>query len=673
MVDRDSKRIVRRWLGRSLVAVGGLATALAAFSSARQPAPSASAPAQTAPAPQAAPAATPDSDYGKQPVAFIGRDSVITREELGEFLVLRRGAEKVDQFVDRRIVDMACKEAGVEVTAGEIEASLAKDLKDLGGITQSMFVKQVLRRYNKTLVEWKEDVIRPKLQMSKLCQARIQVTEEDIRAAFEARYGEKIECRIIQWAKRPKKEDDDRVKAAAEAACAKMHANDQLFDELARHQEVGPLAATGGKIKPLNRHLAAYNPPFQEKKANDLIESTAFQLQPGEVSTLLEVPGCYMVVRCDRRVPADTAINPAAVREEIVNEVTERKTLAELPKVADELRKKAKPTRGMGDAATANTLTPFVPGSSHGRVVAYVYGNVPVTREDLGEFLITRYGASALELLVNKHIIDDEAKAKGVRVEPAEIETALAEKIAAYGGKKGEFDKALAENHVTPAQYREDVLRPQLLLTKMSADRVKVTDADLEAAYAAYFGEKIECRLILWPREERKIAMNEYAALRDSEQSFAEKAGRQSSPELAKNHGHLMDGDHVRLIGRHTLGNTDLERELFSLHDGEVSKLVETPEGIVVMKCDRHVPADPTVTPSAVRPKLLKEVTERKIQVEIPLLFAELRKQAEPRLLLKDPNKPIDLEAEVKHDLAEGGAAEKAGGKGRSGKAPAGN
>jgi parvulin-like peptidyl-prolyl isomerase len=658
-------------LGRSVVTVGGLATALAAFSSARQPAPSASALAQTAPAPEAAPAATPETDYAKQPVAYIGHGTVITREELGEFLVLRRGAEKANQVVDRRIVDTACKEAGVEVTAGEIEASLAKDLKDLGSITQNMFVKQVLRRYNKTLVEWKEDVIRPKLQMGKLCKARIQVTEEDIRAAFEAKYGEKIECRIIQWTKRPQKADDDRVKAGAEAACAKMHANDQLFDELARHQEVGPLAATGGKIKPLNRNLAAYNPPFREKEANDLVENTAFHLQPGELSTLLEVPGCYMVLKCDRRVPADTAINPAAVRDEIVNEVTERKTLEEIPKLLKELRAKADPKPFQGDTR-ANALAPFVPGSSRGRVVAYIYGNVPVTREDLGEYLITRYGAPALELLVNKHIIDDEAKAKGVTVAPAEIETALAEKIAAYG-TKDDFQKALRENHVTEAEYREDVLRPQLLLTKLSVDRVKVTDADLEAAYAAYFGEKIECRLILWSRDERKVAMNEYAKLRDNEKAFAERADQQSSPELARNHGHLMDGDHVRLIGRHTLGNTDLERELFSLRDGEVSKLVETPEGIVVMKCDRHVPADATVTPSAVRPKLLKEVTERKIQVEIPVLFAELRKNADPQLLIKDPNKPIDLEAEVKRDLTEGGAAAKASGRARGGKAPAGN
>src|SRR5687768_12377012 len=42
------------------------------------------------------------------------------------------------------------------------------------------------------------------------------------------------------------------------------------------------------------------------------------------------------------------------------------------------------------------------------RITAYIYGNVPITREDLGEFLIARGGHEKLELLVNKKIIEVE-------------------------------------------------------------------------------------------------------------------------------------------------------------------------------------------------------------------------------------------------------------------------
>src|SRR6266550_2358404 len=40
------------------------------------------------------------------------------------------------------------------------------------------------------------------------------------------------------------------------------------------------------------------------------------------------------------------------------------------------------------------------------RVVAYVYNTIPITREDLGEYLIARQGSDKVELLVNKRIIE---------------------------------------------------------------------------------------------------------------------------------------------------------------------------------------------------------------------------------------------------------------------------
>jgi parvulin-like peptidyl-prolyl isomerase len=654
MDDLGRKRTGRqKWLATALAA-GGLGIATIVIGSALQRAPAAAPPEQAAPAPAPAPAAPAQadtaSDYTTRPVAFIGRDTIVTREELGEFLVLRRGADKVELLINRRIIDIACREAGVEVTAAEVEASFAEDLKGLGGITSNDFVKQVLRRYGKNLVEWKEDVIRPKLMLAKLCRSKISVTEDDIRTAFDARFGEKVECRIIQWIKKEMDMDMAEVKKLAEAGYAKVRDNDQEFSDQAKHQQSGPLASTGGKIKPIHHHLADVNPPFADRALNDKIESEAFRLQPGEVSGLIKIPDGYMVMKCDKRVPADSTVNPAAVRDALVKEITEHKTLGAIPKIVKELRERAQP-KNVFDATPSGAHTEFVPGSSRDRVVAFVYGNVPITRQDLGEYLITRYGAECLELVVNKRIIEEECKARNIVVDAADVEVALTEKLAVVGGDREEFKRMLRENHTTMELYKEDVVRPQLQLAKLSTDHVKITDEDLKAAYEAYYGEKIECRLILWPRDEQKYAMSEYADLRDSEEAFAKKASSQASHELAAHEGHMMDGKNIRLIGRHTLGNQELERELFSLKPGEVSRLVETPEGIVVMKCDKRVPPDGTVSLDSVRAKLQKEIADRKTQIQMPLVFAELRKKAEPRLLLKDPSRPEDLTAEVGRQL----------------------
>jgi hypothetical protein len=54
----------------------------------------------------------------------------------------------------------------------------------------------------------------------------------------------------------------------------------------------------------------------------------------------------------------------------------------------------------------------------------------------------------------------------------------------------------------------------------------------------------------------------------------------------------------------------------------------------VVAKCLRHVPAQKKEL-AEVRAGLEKEVIERKVQIEIPVAFAALRKQASPNLFLR--------------------------------------
>src|SRR5438094_4897401 len=100
------------------------------------------------------------------------------------------------------------------------------------------FVNKILKRYGKTLYEWKEDVIRPKLALTKFCKDKVQVTEKDIQEAFEAQYGEKVECRMIVLPQ----EMPPHQRAELWARVSK---SDAVFDEEAKKQFVAQLAAQG--------------------------------------------------------------------------------------------------------------------------------------------------------------------------------------------------------------------------------------------------------------------------------------------------------------------------------------------------------------------------------------------------------------------------------------------
>lgn len=295
---------------------------------------------------------------------------------------------------------------------------------------------------------------------------------------------------------------------------------------------------------------------------------------------------------------------------------------------------------------TKTATPPAAPSDYCQRVVAYIYDTIPITREDLGEYLIARMPEDRLNNLVNKRIIDHYCQQKGIEVTAAEVEADFAETLKGLNVTAKEFESKVLKPHGKSLyEWREDVIKPRILLSKLCRDRIKVTDQDLQTAFEAYFGEKVDCRIILWPKGEQKIAMNMYGKIRDSEEEFDRASRSQASQQLASTGGHIAP------IGRHTTGNEALERAAFSLRKGELSQLIDTPEGPVVIKCVDRLPADASKKLSDVREQLTKEVVSKKVQLEIPKMFNELREKAQPRLIYKHTLTESELLRDVQQEL----------------------
>ncbi len=124
----------------------------------------------------------------------------------------------------------------------------------------------------------------------------------------------------------------------------------------------------------------------------------------------------------------------------------------------------------------------------------------------------------------------------------------------------------------------------------------------------------------------------------------------QANPRLAAQPPATLD----QPIGRHTTGDDELERLVFSLQPGQISPITDTRDGIVVVKCLKRIPPDTTVSLESARPRIYKEVFDKKVQMAIPDAFKELQQQAHADLLLKDPNKPQDLTETTRQLLSDG-------------------
>lgn len=587
--------------------------------------------------PAAAPtvAAQPPSDYSRRVVAYVYENEPITREQFGDYLI-ERHTDKLDLLINKRIIDDACRQYNIEISASEIENALSEQLQGFA-IDQKTFVSTLLARYHKNLYEWKEDVIRSRLQMAKLCRSRVQIGEEDLHKLYEASYGEKVECQIILY---PNTADGEKE---AMADFAQVRSSDDAFNQKAKSQRVKPeLAATAGKVRPFGRYVMG----------DDNFDRIVFRLKPNEVSEVFKTRDGPVIVKCLRQLPPDSSVRFDAVRDKLAKELIEKRIAAEMQSAFDTLKRQANPQKIIQKKSKAEDkdgLPPCDPSERSRQIIAVYNGQTPITREDFGEFLISRYGPEQIEFLVNRRLIDRECQARGISVTPEEIEAGVGEDLKRLGSIDLKvFEKDfLGPYHKNIYEWREDVVRPRLLMAKLCRDGIKVSDEDLQQAFEAEYGEKLEGRMILWPKDQTRYAMMQYTRIRDDAKVFDEMAQHQASSTLASK------GGKIGPFGRGSLGNKDVEDEAFKLHPGEMTTLLETPEGNVVFKLDKRHPADNKVTLSSVRDKLTHEVFERKVQLEMQTAFKTLRDKARPKVMLKDAQGVIDLTATTKKLLSD--------------------
>ena len=267
----------------------------------------------------------------------------VTREDLGEFLIARGGADKLDLYVNRRIIEIEASNRRLTITQEEIDAAFADDLRGLGlgqgiedqaGISpaeafrqmKTLFVTHLLPRYGKTLYEWTEDAIKPRLLLGKMCRDQVKVTDEDLQKAFENKFGQKRCAQIIIW---PKEQFRQAQKQWDE--CRKSQED---FDRAARAQPDPNLASRAGHVLPMGKYTDA---------ENSLLEQVLFSLKVGEVSQLFETPAGIVCIKCTRIDPPVTQVTFDKAKPILEKDVFERKLAKAVPACFGELKKKASP------------------------------------------------------------------------------------------------------------------------------------------------------------------------------------------------------------------------------------------------------------------------------------------------------------------------------------------
>jgi hypothetical protein len=271
-------------------------------------------------------AASPPSVEKDRPVAYLYDTIAVSREEFGQFLMDRGGAEKLENFVNIKIIEAEAKRLNISVTKTEMEAALAEDLQGIP-VNQNDFIKVVLPKYGKTLYEWMEDVVRPRLLLTKMLRDEVKVEDAHLKIQYERLYGEKRRVQMILW-------PDSYDKNLRDKLWNKIRSSAEEFDAEAVKQPNPALATVKGYVQPITRHL-----PAEDRT----VEEEAFKLKVGEVSVPIKTAQGWVVLKLHEVIPPNQDVTFETEKSKLYKAAFDERIAQEIPKKFAQLKEAAKP------------------------------------------------------------------------------------------------------------------------------------------------------------------------------------------------------------------------------------------------------------------------------------------------------------------------------------------
>jgi peptidyl-prolyl cis-trans isomerase C len=287
-----------------------------------------------------------------------------------------------------------------------------------------------------------------------------------------------------------------------------------------------------------------------------------------------------------------------------------------------------------------------------GAAVAKVNG-VLLTEEDLDEAMneivpaaafhgaITdekkiKYRPEAIQLLVDKELLYQEALALGMKVSKDRIRKAKEDRVKSMGGE-GVFKRALKQRGITEREYENKLERNFLIKDIKNAemeDKAKISDEEVKAYYErnkkGYIRpDAFRLRHILISVKPNATEEQRAQRLKRAEEALAKANAGQDIGELAWNYSddpYRVKGGDLGLVHKGRL-DPDLEKEVLKLQKGQLSGIIETIYGYHIVKVEDRVPGG-QMSLSDVSDKIRSELKVKKLEELKDTYLARLREKA---------------------------------------------
>ena len=524
----------------------------------------------------------------------------ITKEELAKACLWRYGEEVLEAMINKQLILQECRRKGITVTDSEVEDEIARVAHKFG-MSPDRWLTMLKKERDIPPEKYRREIIWPTLALQKLAATEIEVSPQEIRQAFESEFGPKVRVRLIAVSSRKK----------AEEVLQKAKADPKQFGRLAKEYSEDSSAPLMGVVPPIRRHMGVPQ-----------LEAAAFRLEEGEVSDIIQVDDRYIILQCERHIPP-TYIDER-YRKDAEQRLADQIRDNKLRTVASQLFRKLQDQAKVVNVYNDPKLRQQMPG------VAATINGQPIPISVLAEECMVRHGNEVLSGEIHRRLLQQALRKAGRKVEQSDIDAEIARAAASFGflTKDGRPDvaawlkKVQEEDGATIDLYVYDVVWPTVALKKLVPSKIEVTEKDLQRAFEANYGPRVEALAIVLGSQRTAQRVWELARSNPTDQWFGELARQYSiDPVSRSNMGQIPP---IRKYG----GRPMIEKEAFSLKPGEMSGIIATGDEFVILRCLGRTKPVIEKMDETVRRELESSLREQKLRRAMAARFNQLKEQA---------------------------------------------
>ena len=253
--------------------------------------------------------------------------------------------------------------------------------------------------------------------------------------------------------------------------------------------------------------------------------------------------------------------------------------------VTDNKAKKPKNKRLIASIVGGVVLIGAIAGGAYAYTNTQTVGSVNgdrITKSELYDTMANVYGSAAVESLITKKVIEQEADKRDVKVKDSEINEKVDAYKESYGGEEA-LISALEASGLTLDDLKED-LEVNIKIEKLMQEDIEISEDEVKAYYeenkANYDQpEQVEVsHILVEDKDEANDLLKKIKAGKDFAKLAKENSTDPGSAENGGELGYISKGEMVE----------EFEKAAFALKDNEVSDVVKSQYGYHIIKKTGH-------------------------------------------------------------------------------------